>query len=185
MGIGYRNATGMALLTLALVAAGGCATVSRAQQAIVDAADDRAAHVNAELAYAGFELRWPEVGEESERGGSAEFRSVFGERFRDEMDRRAPKALRGDRPARIVVVVADVRTPGALARGLAFQDPSMNIRASVRDAADEADLHVQDMKVVDRLPPDFSGAIQFRLGAIPDRLARQAVEDLVGWLRTL
>ena len=168
---------------------GACGSLDRARQLAVDAGDRNATEVNAELAYAGLELHWRE--EPAGAGGdgsgdSAGFREGFGRKFREEFDRRAPRALQGGRPVKVLVTVSEIYAPGALARGLAFRNPSVRIRAVVRDAVDgRNDLHEAGIKVVDRLPLDFSAGIRFRVGTIPDRLAHRAVHDLMGWLRSL
>ena len=185
-GIDFRNAIVIATVAVGLMSA--CGSLDRVQQTIVDAADDNAPHVNTEFAYAGFGLRWRDEHGESvtdDSDDSSKFRSAFGKRFGEELDRRAPKALQGDRPAKVLVIVSDVYKPGALARGLAFQDPSVRIEAIVQDASDEQHLHTHEIKIVDDLPLDFSGGIQFRVGTIPDRLARKAVNEVMDWLRSL
>lgn len=162
--------------------------MNKVQQAVVDAADDNSRDFNRELEYAGFGLHWSDeetVSGVDDSDESSEFRNAFGKRFGEEMDRRVPKALRGDRPAEVVVTVSDVRTPGALARGLAFQNPSIRITAVVRDGSDKQQLHTREMEVVDVPPPNYSGDFRFRIGTIPDRLARKAVSDLMDWLRSL
>ena len=183
----WRN-TWIGFVTVALgYLVSGCGSVSTVHQTIMDATDEYR-QFNTEYSYAGAELHWQEESTESGADDSddiLEFRSAFDETFRERMDSGIPDVLRGDRPVKIVVTVSDVYNPGALARGLAFRDPSIEITAIVQAASDEEALHAHETKVVDVLPPDFSGGIQFRIGKIPDRLARQAVSDLMSWLRSL
>ena len=164
-----------------------CGSVNTVHQTIMDATD-KYRQFNEEFSYAGFELHWREEKTESDADDSddtPEFRSAFDETFGEVIDSRAPEVLRGDRPVKIVVTVSDVYSPGALARGFAFRDPSIEITAVVQTASDEETLHTHESRIVDVLPPDFSGGIQFRIGKIPDRLARQTVSDLLNWLRSL
>ena len=181
----FWKAAGILLGLATLGLASGCGSLNKVQQAVVDAADDRSRRFSTELAYAGFGLHWPEEETESGVDDPDDFRNAFAKRFGQEMDRRVPKALRGDRPVKLLVTVSDVHTPGALARGLAFQNPSIRITAVVQDDSEEQPLHTKEMKVVDVLPPDFSSTFRFRIGTIPDRLAREAVNDLMDWLRSL
>ncbi len=164
-----------------------CGSVNEVHQTIMDATD-KYRQFNTEFSYAGIKLHWREGPVESgaqDSDDTPEFRSAFDKTFREEINSRAPKILQGDRPVKIVVTLSDVYHPGALARGLVFRDPSIEITAIVQAASDQETLHAYEAKVVDVLPPNLSGGIQFRIGKVPNRLAGKAVKELMNWLRGL
>ena len=171
----------VAFLSMILISLSACGMPGKAQRALLDAADRNSPHINTELQYAGFELHWQEV----EFEASDEFKHIFNQKLGEEMDRRAPKALQGNQPVKIVLMASDVYNPGALARGLAFQNPSIKIRAMVQDISNGKDVFVREFKIADILTPDFSTSIQFRIGRIPDRLALATTGSLIDWLRKL
>ncbi len=176
-----RNLIKITFLSMTLISLSSCGMTDKMQRLVIDAADNNSRHINTELQYTEFELHWQKI----EFKNSDEFKNAFSQKLSKEMDRRAPKALQGNQLVHIVLTVSDVYNPGALARGFAFQNPSIKITAVVRDLSTGKDIFTREFKIVDVLPPDFSTAIQFRIGSIPDRLAVSFMSSLIDWLRKL
>lgn len=158
------------------------------QDRLVEVSDRHAArqYANDELKYAGYELSWPGVEDGDE--DLARFREDFEEHLEETLARRMPRFLKGGRGVVIEIGAAELRNPNALERAM-FQDPSVRIDVVFRDAATGEALLAYSERVVDRLAPDPSGGISFRVGAISGRLAGAVVGNVVSklsdveWLR--
>lgn len=156
-----------------------CGVADYASRAIVDLQDSTEKRVNRDLEYGGYELEWKDIDDSG-------FMAAYEEKLAEEMDRRVPRVLQGNRPVRIVVAVSELHNPGALARNLLFNnDPSIRIEVIVQDTDIEEEIYGYRDEIVDRLQADPHGGISFRLQSVPVRLANATVQSLMDKLRAL
>lgn len=143
---------------------------------------------NLEFQYAGYELIWQNAddAEDGDSARAAEFRAEFEQHIEEDIPRRLPKILQGDRPVDLVITVLEFSNPNAFERAL-FQNPRINFDLEVRDASSGEVIFVYDEKETDyrpvsRSPPD-GVSIDFRIGSNASRLANGTVARIIDIIR--
>lgn len=127
---------------------------------------------NLEFQYAGNELIWQNAddAEDGDSARAAEFRAEFEQHIEEDIPRRLPKILQGDRPVDLVITVLEFSNPNAFERTL-FQNPRIKFDLEVRDASSG--------------PPSPPGgvSIDFRIGSNASRLANGTVARIIDIMR--
>lgn len=163
-----------------------CGTVMTRLENLADTSPFRPS--NLEFQYAGYELIWQNAddAEDGDTARAAEFRAEFEQHIEEDIPRRLPKILQGDRPVDLVITVLEFSNPNAFERTL-FQNPRIKFDLEVRDASSGEVIFVYDEKETDYrpVPPSPPGgvSIDFRIGSNASRLANGTVARIIDIMR--